>query len=162
MWVFGQSRNLRLGVQDTVFVDRLHHRYTNRVNSCQRKRIQKLSSELEQICANLQLSDLFHVRLLASIVGQIISLSASCGSVTQIMTRYLHIIINSRCSWNSRVFLSIQGKEELLFWKNNLRVLNAVVFWAPLFIPSKLVFSDTSSTGCAAFIQDSGLVFHTN
>ena len=81
------------------------------------ERIQKLSSKLEQICANLQLSNLVHVRLLASIVDQIISLSASCGSMTQIMTRYLHIIINSRRSWNSEVFLSIQGKEELLFWK---------------------------------------------
>ena len=74
----------------------------------------EFSSELEQICANLQLSDLVHVWVLACIVGQIISLSASCGSVTQIMTRYLHIILNSLRSWNSEVFLS---KEELLFWK---------------------------------------------
>ena len=41
------------------------------------ERIQKLSSELEQICANLQLSDLVHVRLLASFVGQIICLSVA-------------------------------------------------------------------------------------
>ena len=126
------------------------------------ERIKKLSSELEKICANWQSSELVHVRLLASIVGQIISLSASCGSVTQIMTRYLHIIINSRHSWNSKVFLSSQGKQELLFWKNNLTVLNGVVFWAPPFIPSKFVFSDASSAGCAAFIQGSSLVFHRN
>ena len=82
------------------------------------ERIKKLSSELEQICANWQSSELVHVRLqLASIVGQIISLSASCGSVTQIMTRYLHIIINSRHSWNCKVFLSSQGKQEPSFWK---------------------------------------------
>ena len=50
-----------------------------------------------------------------------------------------------------------------MFWKkNNLRALNGVVFWAPPFIPSKLVLSDALSTGCAAFIQGSGLVFHTN
>ena len=78
------------------------------------------------------------------------------------MTRYLHIIINFRHSWNSKVFLSSQGKQELLFWKNNLTVLNGVVFWAPPFIPSKFVFSDASSTGCAAFIQGSSLVFHRN
>ena len=36
------------------------------------------------------------------------------------------------------------------------------MFWAPPFIPSKFVFSDDSSTGCAAIIQGSGLVFHRN
>ena len=85
------------------------------------ERIKKLSFELEQICANWQSSELVHVRLLASIVGQIISLSASCGSVTQIMTRYLHIIINSRRSWNSKVFVRSQGKQELYSGKTTLR-----------------------------------------
>ena len=36
------------------------------------------------------------------------------------------------------------------------------MFWAPPFIPSKFLFSDDSSTGCAAIIQGSGLVFHRN
>ena len=101
VFFFGQSRKIRLGAQDTVsWIGYTIDTQTGLIHANE-ERIQKLSSELEQICANLQLSDLVHVRLLASIVGQIISLSASCGSVTLIMTRYLHIIINSRRSWNS-------------------------------------------------------------
>ena len=73
---------------------------------------------------------------------------------------HLHIIINSRRSW--KFFSAFKGKRSFCSGKNNLRALNGVVFWAPPFIPSKLVFSDASSTGCAAFIQGSGLVFHTN
>ena len=59
-------------------------------------------------------------------------------------------------------FRSFSQQRGAFVLENNLRALNGVVFWAPLFIPSKLVFSDASSTGCVAFIQGSGLVFHTN
>ena len=100
--------------------------------------------------------------LRTSIVGKIISSSACCGNVTQIMTRYLHFIVNSRDSWHSIVFIQHQAKKELLFWRDNLRNLNGVSFWSTPFVPSKIVFSDASSTGCAAFIQSSSLIFHRN
>lgn len=103
-----------------------------------------------------------HVKRLASIVGKIISLSPCCGNVTQIMTRYLHLIVNSRDSWHSIVFLQDQAKKELLFWKDDLRNLNGASFWSTPFVPSKIVFSDASSTGCAAYIQSSSLLFHRN
>lgn len=103
-----------------------------------------------------------HVKRLASVVGKIISLSAGCGNVTQIMTRYLHFIVNSRDSWHSIVFIQDQVKRELLFWRDNLRSLNSVSFWSSPFVPSKVVFSDASSTGCAAYIQSSSLLFHRN
>ena len=48
----------------------------------------------------MEFSACVHVKNIASIVGQIISMSASCGNVTQITTRYLHIVANSRSSWN--------------------------------------------------------------
>ena len=69
------------------------------------------------------------------------------------MTRHLHLIINSRRSWNSAVFVLDQGKEELYFWRDNLRTLNAVSFWPVPFVPSKALFSDAFSIGCGAFIQ---------
>ena len=103
-----------------------------------------------------------HVKRLASVVGKIISLSACCGNVTQIMTRYLHFIVNSRDSWYSIVFIQDQVKRELLFGRDNLRSLNGVSFWSSPFLPSKVVFSDASSTGCAAYIQSSSLLFHRN
>lgn len=126
-------------------------------------RIEKLLCDLNEICDSLEVSDSIHFKNLASIVGQIISMSSSCGNVTQIMSRYiLHLIINSRHSWNSVVTVHNQGKEELFFWRDKLRTLNGVLFWPATFVPSKVVFSDASSRACAAFVQGSDLVFHRN
>ena len=111
----------------------------------------------------LEESRFVHVKGIASIVGQIVSLSPSCGTVTQIMTRYLHFIVNSRHSWNSSVFVHDQGRNELLFSRDNLKVLNGVLFWPAPFVPSVVVFfSDASANGRAAFIQGTDLVFQRN
>ena len=114
-------------------------------------RIEKLCSDVNDVCANLEQSAFVHVEAIASIVGQIISMTSSCGKVTQIMTRYLHLIINSRHSWNSIVFVQDQGKKELHFWRDNLQTLNGVLFWPPAFVTSKVLFSDASLTGCGRF-----------
>ena len=60
------------------------------------------------------------------------------------------------------MFIQDQAKKELLFWRDNLRNLSGVSFWSTPFVPSKIVFSDASSTGCAAYIQSSSLLFHRN
>ena len=110
----------------------------------------------------MELSSFVHVKVIASVVGQIISMTVSCGNVSQITIRYLHLIINSRRSWNSAVFVQDQGKGELYFWRDNLRTLNGVLFWPVPFVLLKALFSDASSTGCGAFIRDSSLVCHRN
>ena len=76
----------------------------------------------------MELSSFVHVKVIASVVGQIISMTVSCGNVSQITIRYLHLIINSRRSWNSAVFVQDQGKGELYFRRDNLRTLNGVLF----------------------------------
>ena len=101
-------------------------------------RIESLCCDLNELCAGFQVSASIHVKRLASVVGKIISLSACCGDVTQIMTRYLHFIVNSRDSWHSIVFIQDQAKRELLFWRDNLRSLNGVSFWSSPFVPSRL------------------------
>lgn len=121
-----------------------------------------LCSDLNDLCAKLELSSFVHVKVIACVVGQIFSMTANCGNVSQIMTRYLHLIINSRRSWNSAVFVQDLGKEEFYFWRDNLRTLNVVSFWPVPFVPSKALFSDAFSIGCGAFIQGSSLVCHTN
>ena len=78
------------------------------------------------------------------------------------MIRYLHLIIKSRHSWNAFVFVQDQGKQELHFWRHNLKTLNGVLFWPPPFVPSKVLFSDASLSGCGAFVQGSSLVSHRN
>lgn len=85
-----------------------------------------LCSDLNDLCAKLELSSFVHVKVIACVVGQIFSMTANCGNVSQIMTRYLHLIINSRRSWNSAVFVQDLGKEEFYFWRDNLRTLNVV------------------------------------
>ena len=81
-------------------------------------------------------------------------MSASCGNVIQIMTRYLHFITNSQSSWNSLDCVHDQAKQELHFWKDKLRTLNGILFWPIPFVPSKILFTDASSTGCGGFIQN--------
>ena len=94
-------------------------------------RIEKLCSDLNEVCANLEQSAFVYVKAIASIVGLIISMTLSCENVTQIMIRYLHLIINSRHSRNSFVFVQDQCKEELNFWRDNLKTLYGVLFWPP-------------------------------
>ena len=77
--------------------------------------LKKLSSDLNDIYVQLEQSLLSHVKKIASIVGQIIFLSASCWNLTQIMIRYLLVVTNSRRSWNSAVFLSELGKGKRVF-----------------------------------------------
>ena len=78
------------------------------------------------------------------------------------MTRYLHLITNSRSSWNSFVWVHDQAKLELHFWRDKLRSLNGILFWPIPFVPSKVLFTDASLTGCGGFIQGSSLVCHKN
>ena len=125
-------------------------------------RMEKLLNDLNEVCSVLEASAFVHVKRIASIVGQIISMSPSCGNFTQIMTRYLNLVINTRHSWNSMVVLTDPAKEELKFWRDNLRSLNGIPFWQKPFVPSKEMFSDASSTGCGAFIKGSSLICHRN
>ena len=76
--------------------------------------------------------------------------------------RSLHVVINSRRSWDSVVFVSEQGKEDLLVWRDNLVCSNSVLFWPNPFVPSKVLFSDASLTGCSAFVQGFDLVCQRN
>jgi len=55
-----------------------------------------------------------------------------------------------------------QATQELHFWKDKLRTLNRILFWPIPFAPSKILFTDASSTGCGDFIQGSALVCHKN
>ena len=71
-------------------------------------RIEKLCADLNDICSSLEFSEV-HVKNIASIVGQIISMSAS----------YLHLITNSRSWWNSLVCVHHQARQEFIFGETN-------------------------------------------
>ena len=54
-----------------------------------------------------------HVKGVAIVTGQIISLSPCVGSVARIMTRFLFLVVNSARSWESEVFLSDDSLSEI-------------------------------------------------
>ena len=89
------------------------------------------------------LSDMVGVRVLASIVGQVISMSLAIGSVARLRTRALYRVINSRRFW---LPLSVDACEELSFWKSSLQAFNGQPIW---FSPgiTRIIFSDASSSG---------------
>ena len=101
-------------------------------------RIESLCCDVNELCADFEVSASIHVKRLASIVGKIISLSACCGNATQIMTRYLHLIVNSRVRGIPIVFIQDQAKKELLFgetiWAGDLHDVYATPSGARLLI----------------------------
>ena len=102
---------------------------------------------------------LLHSRLparqLASVTGSIISNMLVFGNVCKLMTKSLHRALDRRLGWDSYV--------ELEFWKNNVSNLNSRSFLNTVRKPSRIVYSDASATGCAAFIViDDTPVSHIN
>ena len=73
------------------------------------------------------------------------------------MARYLHLITNSRSSWNSLVCMHDRAKQEFYCWRAKLRTLNEILFSPVPFGPFKVLFSDASPTGHEGFIQGSAL-----
>ena len=65
-----------------------------------------------------------HSRLVASFVGQIVSMSYVAGSVSYIMTKHLSIGILEKTSWNSCIVLTDSNLNHIQFWKDNLPEVN--------------------------------------
>ena len=99
---------------------------------------------------------------LASVVGQIISITPCVGNVTRIMTRSLYAVVNRGVSWSSMVELTREAQDELKFWNQNVDSLNGCSPWRAISKPTKLVYSDASSQACGSFIENKGNVFHQN
>ena len=109
------------------------------------------------------ISDIFNrlhgvsARKLAHLAGLIISLSPSLGNITQLMTRHIYFMINSRCNWDFPINISkcTELLSELNYWQNNVRQLSGSrKFDTASRIYPVTVFSDSSSVACAAYIKD--------
>ena len=106
------------------------------------EKIVKLMHSIDSVLA----TRLVPARLLASITGQIISMSLAIGPVARLRTRALYEEINKRRFWLDKLQLSLLAHDEVLFWQSSLPSLNGRPIW---FSPSatRVVFSDASSTG---------------
>ena len=108
--------------------------------------ISKLMHSIDSVLA----SRLVPVRLLASVTGQIISMSLAIGLVARLRTRALYEVINGCRFWSEKLSLSPLAYDEVLFWRSSLSAFNGRPIW---FSPNatRVVFSGASSTGYGGF-----------
>lgn len=143
------EKSLWLPVQTIEFLGNILESTVNRI-SIPNRRVHKTFKTISDIEISLKEHRRVHVRLVASFVGQIISMSIVLGHIAQIMTRYLSMDIAGARSWSSYIELSPDGKLQLKFWKDNLMLLNtSKINVADVF--TKIVFSDVSGTGYAGY-----------
>ena len=86
------------------------------------RRVSKLKSSIDLLRKDN--CKILKVRDVASVVGQVISLTPCVGSVAKIMTRAQYTVVNQKQSWDSQVELSKEAFDELTFWIDNVDSLN--------------------------------------
>ena len=122
------------------------------------RRVSKLKSSIDLLrkddCKILKVRDV------ASVVGQVRSLTPCVGSVARIMTYALYTIVNQKQSWNSKVELSKEAFDELTFWIDNVDSLNFCSPWIPFLPLARFVYSDASDDACSSFIENEHKIFH--
>ena len=102
-------------------------------------------------------------RKLARVTGRIVSNFLIMGDVCKLMTKAMHRLIECRNGWDAQVVLDSDTLIELKFWREHLQSLNCRPIWRKHMLPSRLVYSDASAVGCAAFISMNGRpVSHKN
>ena len=101
-------------------------------------RISKLKSSIKLI--RKVDGEIVKVRDLASVVGQVISLTHCVGSVARIMTRSMYAVVNQKLSWNLEVKLTNEACDDLAFWDEKVDSLNFHSPWASLQPPAKFVW----------------------
>ncbi|VDI51364.1 Hypothetical predicted protein [Mytilus galloprovincialis] len=100
------------------------------------------------------------IRLLAKFCGKIISFTPVIGNVTQIMTRCIFSVINSRDEWDQFVDLNFYSGSirEILFWRQNIVSLKPVAILRE--ISDFKVFTDASDGAAAGFVANSDYIMH--
>ena len=82
-------------------------------------------------------------------------MSPVTGDLSLLMTRFLYLAIEKRCSWDSilRIDRYHDIKNELTFWYDNLKIVNKKRL-STYSIPKTAVYSDASNFAAGAFIVD--------
>ena len=118
--------------------------------SIPQRRIDKAIRLVNDVKRLSQMNCYVRVRSVASVVGQIISMSIVIGSVSQIMTRCLSIDILKARTWNSYIKLSDDSVLQLGFWAKSLCLINSRKI-TEYHKCSKIMVSDASNTGYASY-----------
>lgn len=94
-------------------------------------------------------------RVLASLIGKIISMSLALGPVTRLMTRNLYAVLNCRLAWCHRLTLSNEAFQEINFWLTEITNFNGRHIW-PKPSAVRVAYSDASATGYGGYIVEHG------
>ena len=158
-FVINEEKSLWEPVQVITWLGTVFDTYQGFISVTER-RVSKLKSSIDL----LRKDDckIFKVRDVASVVGQVISLTPCVGSVARIMTRALYTVVNQKQSWNSKVELTKEACDELTFWIDNVDSLNFRCPWLPFQPPARFVYSGASDYACSSFIENEHKIFHQN
>ena len=116
-------------------------------------RLEKLSNCIQGVERTLADKGSAHVRTVASLVGQIISMHYVLGDIVYLMTKSISIDVQKAVSWNSYIVLSKDSLSMIQFWKKNLNSLNEKAFITD-FACHTIAYSDASGTGFGGYVVE--------
>ena len=106
-------------------------------------------------------ADYSSARELSALAGRINFFNLAVGNDTTLMTKSLHMSIVLQSSWDSKFLLPPSVKEELIFWKDNVRCLNGRPIGRQFSSSRTIVYSDVSDVGAGGVIKGrDGLICH--
>ena len=133
----------------------------NEVLKIPARRVTRLLTEIEALADHTKCKATITARKLASVAGLIMTNSLVFGNICKLMTKAMYRQIESRQLWHSKLILDNHVQQELDFWRKEVNRLHFRFISADLPSPSRFVYSDASSTGCAAYIAlDESPIFH--
>ena len=93
------------------------------------ERALKLMKSLDKLITQLRDGDrVVAVKVLAVVVGQLISAQPVFGLMVRLRTRQTYECIQERLSWYSKVYVTEESEKELKYWLQNHESLNAKGF----------------------------------
>ena len=101
-------------------------------------------------------------RELSALAGRMNSFSLAVGNATTLMTKFLNMFIVLQSSWDSKFPLPPSVKEELIFWKENVRCLNGRPIGQQFSGSRTIVYSDASDVGAGELLRVATVLFVTS
>jgi len=93
-------------------------------------------------------------RVLACLIGQLMSMKTVVGSMVRLRSRGLYACVEQRASWNAQVKISSEAFDEMLFWKEHIRGANSADMSLVEPDPVAVVRTDASGVGFGGFVVD--------
>ena len=129
--------------------------------SVPKRRIDKALSTIQKVKDNIHYYKGTKVRLLASLVGQLISMHVVVGNVVYIMTKSISTQIAQSQHWDNVVQLNINTVDQIEYWYRVIRDLEPKEILNIPYSHRIDMYSDASSTGYGGFsVQVMGQISH--